>query len=754
MSIRLESCFQRGGKMARNLLVICGGTGACLIGHQQALKLNAILQVDVKNELRKTDPNAPIFSQRLDPVITTTAQLLAWDRDRFPDDTPRGRHARYLAQHYPNSMPIVDGCGRSPAIGGSLIAHASVVSNLKTVLGTLLSGKGEETGTGDELVVWIFSSTAGGTGEGTHRYVARLIMQHMRPSKVPLKLYFVRVGPGTFNSVDPKRTRLNTFFAIAADVAFNFQAKEEDPWASLYWFYMDLPDVGTGKAGKDKRAQLVEMAAKGIMLPEVSEDLLTILAGGAQSVLVRTGYWTLDISDSNRKYSEALLALESKLRSLVETDVAIPQGDKELGDLTFEPGKFLGVFTSIDDDPKLASGILQLIKDRKFNITAYSGDIAEDKPEWDQAIETWRATVNGLLKLCDSDMRLDRESIGAYYTLPGSNDELVCLPRTYQEYDHNWFKAVTQAHRVKYWSNRLLQGLESRLRDHAKVIAGIENNKRLSDQEKANEIRPTLRPFIEELYQVRLLRQLRTRAKTDLQISLPRVRDTLADVRRQNQERAGSNGESNRLIEVTNLDSGEDKTWLYRLLNPSASSGGFRGEVLNGAVGLTHEGLKSVLGAPQKDYATLKDELRSKNGSLHAPWWQSQDIQAAQVYSYRVFPLLERGIADSLGAADGIITYRYATKGTIGLSVMALDIGVLDQSGDAIVTPEFLLRPLVGYVQEELLDWNDPPRGRISGKLHIALAGVVGDPLYWDLLPAVGLKSEEMNLLGEFYERY
>ena len=43
-----------------------------------------------------------------------------------------------------------------------------------------------------------------------------------KATNVTLKVNFVIVGPGTYNSVDPDKTRLNTFFGIAAGLYLGY----------------------------------------------------------------------------------------------------------------------------------------------------------------------------------------------------------------------------------------------------------------------------------------------------------------------------------------------------------------------------------------------------------------------------------------------------------------------------------------------------------------------------------------------------
>jgi hypothetical protein len=226
--------------------------------------------------------------------------------------------AQHTALAYPLKRRII-----APAIGGAAIRHNSNRHALCQCFKEMTANLG--LGPNNPLEVWIVSSTSGGTGEGIHRfvgaYLADFISTQPGGENTPISLNFIRIGQLTYRSVNPERTALNTFFGIAADSAFALKVDDDLPLVSTNWFYMDVPDVGIGDRSVKVRAELVEMAAKAILLDDLQNDLqsLSVNNRGIPMVLVRTGYWGKDFGE-RRSYYETLRQLQTKLQSLVDPD--------------------------------------------------------------------------------------------------------------------------------------------------------------------------------------------------------------------------------------------------------------------------------------------------------------------------------------------------------------------------------------------------------------------------------------------------
>jgi len=330
--------------MTIRFLIVCGGSGVNLLGQRRVLGADAELQIDVSKEnvvrkWRGRDPRS--FSVDLDRSVGTTGLMFqeALGRIReevLPEDKggseyvqwgiyrePDVRHTKFMVEHFPVALALEWGLAQSPAAGGATIRHSSNRHALRQVFKRMTAGLG--LGQENPLKVWIVASTAGGAGEGVHRFVAAYLAHFLSTQpggeNTPIFLNFIRIGQLTYRSVNPERTALNTFFGVAADAAFALKVKEDFPQVTTNWFYVDVPDVGVGARSVPVRAEIVEMAAKAIMLEELQDDLQRLLVNnaGIPMVLVRTGYWGKDFGEQ-QKYYETLRQLRTKLRGLVEPD--------------------------------------------------------------------------------------------------------------------------------------------------------------------------------------------------------------------------------------------------------------------------------------------------------------------------------------------------------------------------------------------------------------------------------------------------
>jgi hypothetical protein len=303
-------------------LIVCGGCGYKLLGQHMALNLSGELHIDVSNEI--PPPLEPLKDKRslaikLDELIPASGLLLDDLEQRINQPIRSGHsdyaqtaithpqdiaHAQFLIDHYPTGSPLKYELV-SPAVGGAMIRTKQNVRALNAALKMMVTKWADNIGFQNPLEVWIISSTAGGTGEGVHRFVAASLADILKKRKVQyLVLNFLRIGPLTYRSVSQERTTLNSFFGIAADAAFELKFKEDFPGASINWFYIDFPDVGTGDRAKEVRGEIIEMAAKAIMLDELAEDLnrLLINNNGIRMVVARAGYWRKDLGDRLKGY--------------------------------------------------------------------------------------------------------------------------------------------------------------------------------------------------------------------------------------------------------------------------------------------------------------------------------------------------------------------------------------------------------------------------------------------------------------------
>ncbi len=309
-------------------LIVAGGTGKGLLGKRDALNFRHEWQLDVESEKFPGDP-AHFTFVALDTFIGTSGELAHYYRTRHAGGAANQQHASpYLGTRletqavknhsslYWKNVPAAMlryGLAQEPATGAGAARHPDNENNLRATLAPIT----EDVGTDTTVDVWIVSSTAGGTGQGIHRYIGALVADIVSTTNTTLHLHFVQIGQTTYVKAGDKCI-LNTFMGVAADVAFSFLVKDINRSAVPAWYYLDLRDVGVGDGARKLRAELVEMSIKTIMNQNLSIHLnqLVINNGGLPFVLARTGFWGKDF-DETSKYKQTLNATLAKLNHLL-----------------------------------------------------------------------------------------------------------------------------------------------------------------------------------------------------------------------------------------------------------------------------------------------------------------------------------------------------------------------------------------------------------------------------------------------------
>ena len=789
--------------MANKFLIVCGGSGYKLLGQRRILEVSAELHVDVSSEIAAAPGDECSLAVKLDPPVGTVANLLldvgrSLEESKMPDrsdyvqtaitDEADKEHARLLIEDWPSSGPLRDGLAQSPAIGGATVRVAGNVHALNAALRKMVTDFATNVGPQNPLDIWIISSTAGGTGEGVHRFVAASLAEIVRSTYITsLKLNFVRIGPLTYRSVNEQKTMLNSFFGIAADAAFELKFKEDFPGASINWFFVDVPDVGTGTSGKERRAEIIEMVTKSIMLNNLAEDMAKLLANnaGIRMVIVRAGYWGKDFSD-RLKYCETLRELSEKLREVIEPDSTVKSelkpefqwpetlevAVKKVEDAKYLEDKIRGGWQF----PKLARGTMS--DDRFREITA----------DWKRAIDPLIAPsqIGGLgvqyttieTVTVKGEQRTEERPLRVPAVGSGRN------------YDEPWVRGINDAHRVKAWCTELLGesagsgGLRAKLLGLAQTCSDAQHSlsgRFGSTRDKARNLAGSLGDFVTTLEQVDHLVELQERVTLLLGARLAHPRDILKLVTKELdivksglEDVAASPIKAAELYEPLDRLTGE--SWL-RLIDRAAQRRRkdiLKEEVLRGATGLTHAGLVSVLGIEEgthADAARIMEELKDKWGQMfdregnswEAQWWGAMDPQSVTAnYSYRILPHLEDALEEELRAGsekDAEMRYIFAKLGLIGLYVLAFEGASLNSAPgpDTTSAPAYLLRPLLAVVDKALGAWKDELRRgerEPSGQFEIATAGVIGEPLYKKALLAAGLTEEKLEKIGQYYKFY
>ena len=332
-------------------LIVTGGTGRGLLGNQAALNFTHEWQIDVESE-KFSDDTAHFSFIPLDTCAGSTAALArhyqgpaAKPNSKHPHASPYlttradsqavKNHSSFYWSNVPDAA-LKFGLAGEPALGAALARFPNNEQNLRAKLARISEGVDLYRG----VEVWIVSSTAGGTGQGIHRYIAALIADILAVgTPTPVHFHFVQIGQETYGSAGNMCT-LNTFFGVAADVAFSSLLSEIKRGAYATWYYLELTDVGTGQRAKKLRAELVELSIKTIMNDALSVHLnqLTIHCNSLPFIFARIGFWGKDF-DETSKYKQTLNATLAKLNHLLMPAEEMPARAQRLVAETAESDK-------------------------------------------------------------------------------------------------------------------------------------------------------------------------------------------------------------------------------------------------------------------------------------------------------------------------------------------------------------------------------------------------------------------------------
>ena len=811
------------------ILIVCGGSGVALLGQRPVLGMSGEIYIDVSAEieqtarLHSTDPRS--YAVELDRRIGTTGGLFDQMDPYVQAETPEGveeaekpilsylhtsivgkaarRHFDFLRQYSQAGSALQYGLAQSPAIGGLAIRHPLNRRALERALREILTNLPHGLGPENPLEVWIVSSTAGGTGEGTHRFVGAFVARHvaLRHRTTPVTINFIRIGQMTYRSVNERRTALNSFFGVAADAAFALALKDKYPYMVTQWFYVDLPDVGTGERSIKVRAQLVEMAAKAIMVEELRDDLARLLVNnqGMPMITARTGYWGRDFGEQ-RLYAEVLSQLRRKLKDLLQPDYRREYIEKALTEEALPPR-----FEAREDPRNYLEEWKEIVRDAdlirdmgwqlpRASVGRYPQSLAEvqdlvamwreamgrlvDEP-WDMALGSWQV------------QRVRRDERGEEVKEPMPLDVNTADVGDFGKV--RWFERVREAHEARAWARHLL-GCDLR---NGKPRRGSRENPTLIDRllmlaeeigraqggwnpfksktTRAREVAEKLPEFLQVLAEVDALLRVEAGASEFLGNQLKNVNEVMVVVKREHEivrQAVGMSGY--RVILAADLDDELDRvrreTWLEMLLRAvrRGDPEEFRRVVVRGATGLTEAGLRDVLGlsvrmAPED----MHDEMLQRVGRMYdadgreyeAQWWQATPPVPTLTYAYRILPWLDRRLQAKFEALApqgqrGQFRYIFTKMGATGLYVLAFEGHSLNERpGDFVSTPAYLLSPFVPQLREALAERRARVVvGRESGQMRITTAGVIGEPLFVPALRAAGLTDKELAILGEYYE--
>lgn len=792
--------------MPERFLIVCGGSGKSLIGKRHLLGLRAELQIDVTNELYPENVGDNSFRLGFDQSHTVHSLFHDFHRRRvnvnpgenqdyfsntIPNNGNDSDHISFLQQYNVNQQPLTSGLAKSPAVGSLAIRLASMYNDLHQKLVAFFQC-GVNLGIQNPPEIWIVSSTAGGTGEGTHRFVAATIITALRAhygEEMSIKFHFIRVGSLTYRTIDQDSTSRNTFFGLAADAGFTRYTLDHKPFVQCMWYYIDLPDLGKDGQSKEDRAEMIEMACKAIMWQEMQNkfQVLFIVNDGNPFTLVRTGFWRGDFS-TNQRYYQTLYELEVKLRALIQpasTDrywVAIDGAE----------------ITPTWSEPDLVF----LDQDYVTNQVVRGGwsfpNIDGARTEFNERLRQWIGSINRLLR--ENGRALDALEIFCQVQRRGRNQmgeeemqpfrlTVNSVPFEIQPLRFNtaWKDALDQAHCASTWCRRLLEGphgLRSRLESKARELVAIFHGLAAFTQSPSAKARQLMQgdlllTFIKLLGQVNYLEERQRTARERLQNALAIPRILLEKVGKEKEIARIRIGEllegAVRSVDLfEQLDLANQYSWLDLLTQSLEDDEQFKSAVLRGSTGLTKIGLCRVLGLNENaSIEQIVNALISEGGKMRlrdgkvveSVWWQGIRVEVApnQRFEVRIMPdmdrILREELANVINATRTNIQLVFSPLGLIELNVMSFEAAVLGGGpGDFLSGPRDLIKPMIPYIRKSLDDWpTQPDHGISCGRHEIAYAGPLLEPLYKDAIfdPAGELLTQkEIGQLEEYYKLY
>lgn len=320
---------------SKRCLIVVGGTGKGLLGKRVALNVDFEWQIDVSTELLRG------YGPALDAEVHTWGRVCLDIEQRINEDwranedpylqrafkgSKAAAHAQYLRANN-GAVQLADGLAQSPAVGSLVIGHPTNRQALTVMFTRLIT----ELTPNSHLDVWIVCSTAGGTGAGIHRFIAQTLAHMVQATNdtVTIKFLFVQCGQYTYRNVGPMTSK-NTFFTIAADMAFMQLQLQYFPSATANFYYFDLEEIPPHLAhdARRLRAQQIEMYTKVLMTESAKKDMQQQVVNmeGSTVLIFQAGYWGKDF-DSDKKTLATLQALDLSLKTLILDD-SIPGSPK------------------------------------------------------------------------------------------------------------------------------------------------------------------------------------------------------------------------------------------------------------------------------------------------------------------------------------------------------------------------------------------------------------------------------------------
>jgi hypothetical protein len=580
------------------------------------------------------------------------------------------------------------------------------------------------------VTFWVVASACGGTGQGIYIHVIDQIHHAMQnqPGKA-LKIKVIRIGSLTYTSISPK-VNLNAFWSLLTDYGYikTHQEKSQkgELQSQLNYYYLDLPDVGSGNQAKPKREAIVSSAFKALthqQLDRQFEVVFNNLVNAPKVVLARIGEWGQEF-DTDSVYNQTISELHHKLKHLLTPEAA----DVLSSVVSFE--KTYSVNSDVDFADVSARLTPLVVNSLKTEIarpplTLRVSEI-EQRAEWASVVSFVEQTLttmvsSSFLKYAHFSVDLSTRNNVSVEFSPATNRTRIFNDTYIREVELAQI-AIAKFDQLMTSQNNE-EGIYKKLIDsyNAMRIPGVAGMF-ASDKDKKERASANIQTFLMHYaYVVRMIAEYKNATKI---IDLARQElTTVTNVITSVHSTILLNPSAQAVTKSAALHEsfGGTKTWLQILdenlrgnSDVARKSPAFKRAVQLGARGLTESGFKQILDVPantstQQIVAQINDHI----GAQGSFWWQGivpnfASIDAQFRFKFRVFPQLpeqmfaqmqQENLALSQSRGVDAPVYIESVDNRYGLKIYGVECIAAGRS----ITDQFeqLLQQLTGAVKPE-----------------------------------------------------
>jgi hypothetical protein len=748
-------------------LVVCGGAGHGLIGHVPNMDGELLIDVYSENQrvidelgriphnFHRVDLDREICAQSGHALINLFLNRLVKTDNLFPEQ-PQRYLIRDLHKYYFGHKNFSDGVHQSPTLGGFLIRHPQVSRLLDASIARMVQNAERQALVDQDVTVWIVSSTVGGTGEGINRYVAERFLDYFAGNNHyhNIGIVFLRIGPATYRSCDTNDIDLNSFYAIAHDKAFITKMRNKyGMGSSVAHIYLDLPDVGSGRLAAPARSKMIALTC-GQMMHQWN-DFYNVEPG-----VFRAGLW-MDIIPQERKYVDALKALQKQLSAVVNEEI-------EQASNTFPEPMYWQEEGLFEPDADILNKWLTVCEDFLQPTT-----IPDFFEEFKKTLERIIKTAELIFELDSARNDYQLQVPNPNYYLGNNNISLRDFERT--ETNRKTYRSLELALWLKKCASHQLGidlggceildgGLISRIIEISRSIRKIQKNILKHPSLKKNEISMILPSFLSAVFEAYLWINCLSRSQRIFDENRRNIEALLTKVNIELNALNVPDEWANSYITIRDLDEQceefHNRTWLdalYDNVKGDLPEIYFKDIVLSGVQGLTVFGLRKILRVDENTpFEVLLDRLtngfdfypESGDQQFEWQWWQGMPMpNLPNRFSYRFLPSVEEKVTAFLGNGNENVGFFYDNPKTFGLNLGLLEGGHLD--GDASETYRFHIEPFIAAVKGCLSEWKFS-FDRFTGRYRVMTANNLDEPISRDFLSFIGLEQEEIEKIGYY----